>query len=85
MGFFDDRHAVYALDKRVNRAFRGLADLLNDGFGADRVQVAQARFFGLRVALSHDQDHLLFCLHRCLHRRHRSFATDGEGHHDAGK
>ena len=57
--------------------------LFNNGFGTDRVEVFQGRFFRLGVPLRDNQDRLVFGLERSLHSRDRATSADGQGHQDA--
>ena len=72
-----------ALEQRLNGAVLGAADLFDDGFRSDRVEIFEARILFSWITLCDDQDRFLFCLQGRIDGSDRSLASDRHWHKDA--
>ena len=69
------------MDGTVLRA----ANLLDDGFRPDRVEIVEARILFSGIALCDDQNGFLFRLQGGVDGGDRSIASDRDWHEDAGE
>jgi hypothetical protein len=78
-------HTLETLEHGLNGAVLRTANLLDDGFCPDRIEIIEARILFSWIALCNDQDSFLFRLQGGVDGGDGSIATDRDWHEDAGE